>query len=848
MVPLKGCVSPTCQRVSKCMFPVWLLIVCSSVIQVFHCFPTGSEEHIEVPENYGGSFPLYLKKINITLNGQVDIQLAGNEEGLFGIDPESGILYVNRPLDREKQAFYTLQMTVKDEEKQLVFNPVTITIAVKDENDNMPVLTEDMFPGILSKGTKQGTSFMSVSAIDLDDPSTPNADLRYKILTQTPSQPSENMFQVDSRTGGISLSAEGSSLLDSSQVSNYKLVVQVKDLGNQSLGYRALANIEIAVVENTWITPSPVLLQEHLNVTYPKKISKVNWNSGEVHYYLKESFPQGLFSIDQEGNIYVTQALDRESQAEYEIQIFAENKDGMLYNEPLELLLTVMDENDNGPVFSQEIYQVELEENTAKGSEIITVKAEDADDPKTNNAKIAYEILSQEPQVSEGFLFHIGKDTGVITLQDSELKTNAVKYYHLLVLAADLAGTEGGLSSTCTVLIKVVDVNDSPPVFSQTKYGPFSFPEDTEVGTLITTITATDADEEMKFKFVNFSVELGNEDETFKILSNPQNGTASIWLEKEFDYETVQEYVLIVSVRNNEELVEKEQDASSTATVHVLVKDVNEAPVLTQKRYEVSIPESVELGTVLLTVKATDPDIYTPSLSYSLRNDSMNWLSIDEHSGEVRVMQTLDREMMQNVYTVQVIAQDKGSPSMMVTADIAIRILDVNDNSPFLVGDYSRSHLCTPQREKQSIIISAFDPDGAENSVPLIFALANSPMLRRNWRINLINDTHAYLTMGISWLEPKVHLVTFILKDSGTPSKAQHIQLPVTICLCTMEGECMQEVGRMEGKPTVISAVSVIVGTLGTIGFFMLIIFVHLTLLGANKKKKRKACDNLYSP
>ncbi|CAM4638571.1 unnamed protein product [Caretta caretta] len=800
------CPSRNMMRVSKCMFPVWLLIVCSSIIQVFHCFPTGSEEHIEVPENYGGSFPLYLKKINITLNGQVDIQLAGNEEGLFGIDPESGILYVNRPLDREKQAFYTLQMTVKDEEKQLVFNPVTITIAVKDENDNMPVLTEDMFPGILSKGTKQGTSFMSVSAIDLDDPSTPNADLRYKILTQTPSQPSENMFQVDSRTGGISLSAEGSSLLDSSQVSNYKLVVQVKDLGNQSLGYRALANIEIAVVENTWITPSPVLLQEHLNVTYPKKISK------------------------------------------YEIQIFAENKDGMLYNEPLELLLTVMDENDNGPVFSQEIYQVELEENTAKGSEIITVKAEDADDPKTNNAKIAYEILSQEPQASEGFLFHIGKDTGVITLQDSELKTNAAKCYHLLVLAADLAGTEGGLSSTCTVLIKVVDVNDSPPVFSQTKYGPFSFPEDTEVGTLITTITATDADEEMKFKFVNFSVELGNEDETFKILSNPQNGTASIWLEKEFDYETVQEYVLIVSVRNNEELVEKEQDASSTATVHVLVKDVNEAPVLTQKRYEVSIPESVELGTVLLTVKATDPDIYTPSLSYSLRNDSMNWLSIDEHSGEVRVMQTLDREMMQNVYTVQVIAQDKGSPSMMVTADIAIRILDVNDNSPFLVGDYSRSHLCTPQREKQSIIISAFDPDGAENSVPLIFALANSPMLRRNWRINLINDTHAYLTMGISWLEPKVHLVTFILKDSGTPSKAQHIQLPVTICLCTMEGECMQEVGRMEGKPTVISAVSVIVGTLGTIGFFMLIIFVHLTLLGANKKKKCKACDNLYSP
>lgn len=63
---------------------------------------------------------------------------------------------------------------------------------------------------------------------------------------------------------------------------------------------------------------------------------------------------------------------------QYEIQIFAENKDGMLYNEPLELLLTVMDENDNGPVFSQEIYQVELEENTAKGESCLSVASQEA--------------------------------------------------------------------------------------------------------------------------------------------------------------------------------------------------------------------------------------------------------------------------------------------------------------------------------------------------------------------------------------------------------------------------------------------------------------------------------------
>uniref|UniRef100_A0A7M4EBV7 Cadherin 16 n=1 Tax=Crocodylus porosus TaxID=8502 RepID=A0A7M4EBV7_CROPO len=682
-----------------------------------------------------------------------------------------------------------------------------------------------------------GTSFMHVSAIDLDDPSTPNADLQYKILTQTPRQPSENMFEINSRTGAVFLSAEGSSLLNSSEVSNYQLIVQVKDLGNQSLGYRALATVEIIIVENTWIAPSPVLLQENLNVTYPKIISQVHWNSREVHYSLKDNFPQGLFSIDPAGNIYVTQELDRESQAEYEIQVFAENQDGVLYSDPLLLLLTVLDENDNVPVFTQDVYQVAIEENTAKGSEIITVKAEDIDDPHTNNAKIVYEILSQKPRASTGFSFHIGNETGIVTLQDSGLKASAVKQYHLLVLAADRVGHEGGLNSTCTVFINVLDVNDNPPVFSQTKYGPFPFPEDTEVGTLITTITATDEDEEKRFKSIVFAVESGNEDRTFRIVNEPPNGTVSIWLEQELDYETVQEYLLIVSARNEEKLVGKELDASSTATVHILVKDVNEAPVLTKEKYEVSILENVEPGTLLLTVKAADPDIFhTPSL----RNDTLNWFSIDEYSGKVKVMQVLDRETVKDIYWMQVVVQDKGSPSMTVSTDIVIHILDVNDNPPYLVGDYSASYLCTPQREEQSIIISAFDQDGAENSVPFRFSLANDPTHQSNWRINTINDTHAYLTMGISWLEPKLHLPS---EEFMLHSLSFFFLTSVTICLCTTEGQCMQEVGRTEGRPTVLSAVSIIVGTIGAIGIFLLIIFVHLSLLGANKKKTNKACD-----
>lgn len=45
------------------------------------------------------------------------------------------------------------------------------------------------------------------------------------------------------------------SVLDTSQVSDDHLVVQAEDLGNRSLGYCALATVEIAIVRNTQVAP-----------------------------------------------------------------------------------------------------------------------------------------------------------------------------------------------------------------------------------------------------------------------------------------------------------------------------------------------------------------------------------------------------------------------------------------------------------------------------------------------------------------------------------------------------------------------------------------------------------------
>ncbi|MEE6515626.1 hypothetical protein FKM82_024529, partial [Ascaphus truei] len=375
-----------------------------------------------------------------------------------------------------------------------------------------------------------GTAFMHIKATDLDDPATANGDLRYKIISHSPTG-SEHTLQVEPRTGAVSLTEAGVSMLLQLEVSKFKLGVHVKDMGDDPLGYIALANLEVEAVENTWMSPSPVFLQENLKGTYPRIISEVKWRSTEVHYHLEGDCDTELCRVDETGNIYITKELDRETQAEYRIAVLAVNDDGVAYSDPLEIRITVIDENDNKPVFSQDAYYVNITERT-KGTQLLKLKATDADEEDTLNTQISYKIRRQEPQLSNDLLFHIEEETGVVTLQDSSLKAGSAKRYVLEVSATDLAGDRDGLSSTCTVIIEVVDLNDSPPVFLKNQFTPFIILEDTEAGAFITTLTATDEDEQLDNKVIEFYVQSGNEDGAFGIRTDQENSTVSIFLEK----------------------------------------------------------------------------------------------------------------------------------------------------------------------------------------------------------------------------------------------------------------------------------------------------------------------------
>ncbi|XP_067854283.1 cadherin-16 [Heptranchias perlo] len=792
---------------------------------------------VTVPENYDGEFPWFLTRIDTGVTGEFKLHLVDDYNGTFGIEGRA-LLFTLMSFDREEQATYELEVNVTDAEGRQLDDPISIAIIVNDKNDNAPLFEQERFLASVHQGSKSGYRILSTMATDLDDPSLPSADLRYAILSQIPAQPSENMFQIDVLTGDISLTAEGAASLDCSIIDQYELIVQVKDMGDLNQGHYARAGVIITVTENVWVPLNPVAVRENHEGPYPLVISKVQWNNDRVDYRLESKlpYPEGLFIIDGEGSVYLTQPLDREQEAEYLLLISAVGFDGELYDEPLELRVTVTDENDNAPACSPKSYQATVREGEVKGAPVVTLRAADQDDPSTVNARLSFRILGQEPRGPNDSLFTINAE-GIVTLARDMTGYSSMEY-QLEIEVADLAGEEGGLSSVCTVTVNVDELNDNPPVFPQKQYGPIAIPEDINIGHLVTTINATDDDYHMTESwFVTYAFESGNEEQTFGILQEGQSNVGSLILYKALDYETVSEYSLVISVRNLAELVGSEYGPSSTATVSILVGDVNEAPILSQSEYEVTVPKDARSGSVLLTVEGHDPDVPPTPVRYRLGNGTSRWFSVDAESGQVIL---LGRDRAGGSHAVEVLVEDGANPSLFVTAHLVIHIEEAWEEEPSALLEYFGDFLCTPRREEQSITITASHHDGRGDSVPIIFSVDGKPMERRNWKINQVNGTHAFLSIALSWVDPGVHQVPIVLSEKGETSQKQSETISVNICTCSSRGECMTQVGPIPGKPTILTTVGTTVGTLGVIGFFLIIIFVHLSISGNQRKKKKR--------
>ncbi|CAH2323958.1 blastomere cadherin [Pelobates cultripes] len=469
-----------------------------------------------------------------------------------------------------------------------------------------------------------------------------------------------------------------------------------------------------------WVIP-PIKVSENERGPFPKRLVQIKSNKEretKVFYSITgqgaDSHPEGVFGIERDtGWMIVTRPLDREEYSKYVLLSHAVSANGMSVEEPMDIIISVIDQNDNRPKFTQPVFRGEVKEGVLPGTPVMNVSATDDDDAEeTDNAVLAYSLLTQVPEEPAAGLFTINSVTGLISVIGAGLDRERVLEYTLTVQAADMNGT--GLTTTATVIISILDANDNAPVFDPKTY-TVTVPEN-EVGFEVQRLSVTDLDQHGTPAWLAVYNIKGPDAGLFSITTDPETNDGILITAKGLDFELKKQYVLQITVEN--EVPFTVLLPTSTATVTVNIVDVNEAPYFDPIINRVSVPEDLPLGQKVASLLAQDPDKQQiQKLSFSIGNDPAGWLSVNPNTGIVTGNGNLDREseyVKNNTYTVIVLVTDDGVPSGTGTGTLIIHVEDVNDNGP--VPSPRTFSMCTRDPEPQSLVIT--DADIPPNTFP----------------------------------------------------------------------------------------------------------------------------------
>uniref|UniRef100_A0A3B4GS00 Cadherin domain-containing protein n=1 Tax=Pundamilia nyererei TaxID=303518 RepID=A0A3B4GS00_9CICH len=386
---------------------------------------------------------------------------------LFYIDTVSGDIYLKQQLDHETQTSYRIDISATDKGFPKMEGRCTVQVDVLDVNDNAPEIVLTSKSTSVPEDSRSGTVVALLSVRDLDSGDNGKVTLQLPKTSPFTLKPSfSNNYALVTNVLEKPLDREKNAF--------HQLLLTALDGGTPVTS--GTCKITITVLDNNDNFPVfseneyKVVLKENITTgTFLVKLTATDADdglNGEVRYSFGSRTPDSVlstFAINEveDGKavpeLVLEKPLDREKKAIHQLLLTALDGGNPVLSGTSQITITVLDVNDNFPMFEKNTYKVSLQENTAQNTFVVKIAATDADEGP--NGEVEFSFGSRTPD-SVLSLFEINPLTGEIHLK-GDLDYEKASSYKIEITARDKGVPE--MESHCRLQIDIVDVNDNTP-------------------------------------------------------------------------------------------------------------------------------------------------------------------------------------------------------------------------------------------------------------------------------------------------------------------------------------------------------------------------------------------------
>lgn len=618
------------------------------------------------------------RDLSLTAEGIVQRRLrvvSDSTTQYFEVKQATGDLVIKQKIDREQMC--ELGSACSLHLQVLLENPLDIhrvVVDILDVNDNAPQFSTSNISLEISEAAAPGTRFRLESAHDPDVGA--NSLRTYHLAAND-----FFMLNVESKSDGSKFpELVVNKALDRETQASFRLLLTAVDGGQPEKSGSTLLLIKILDVnDNAPVFDEPVTKVKLLeNVAPGTLVTKLNatdadsGSNGDISFLFSKYTPErilNLFSVDSKsGEIRVTGDVDYEKASAYHITVQARDGGSPAMEGSCNVIVDIIDVNDNPPEITLTSLTSPIREDSAPETVIALISARDMDSGM--NGKVTLSIQPGLPfKLNSAFGMHYSLITA------GKLDRETVPEYTVVIKATDAGSSP--LSSQTSFVVKLSDVNDNAPTFSQPSYS-VDIPENNVLSAPIATVSATDPDlgENAQISYSILPSMVQGSPISSYVYINPESG--HIYSMRSLDHEQLNAFRIEVQARDA-----GTPQRTANVTVHVFVVDVNDnAPVIVHppytkdKRLQLTVPPSAGPGHLINKLVGVDADSgHNAWLFYSIApGPNAGMFRIGAHTGDLRTARKWAEEEEGSTYDITVIIQDNGDPPKSSTVNITVTV------------------------------------------------------------------------------------------------------------------------------------------------------------------------------